>query len=118
MSLSLLLCQEETSRLNYVLSLNLVPLQISRVALSSYTNVVAVNDELALLNVSLDCTLESTVHCVILEHVSQVIYRAKVVDTYNLNVVASLSCAEYEAADTTKSVNTYFNHFTIFYLKG
>ena len=28
----------------------------------------------------------------------------------DLNVAASLSGAEYETADTTETVNTYFNH--------
>ena len=51
-------------------------------------------------------------HSVILEHVSQVVYGAEVIDTYNLDVIASLSCAEYETTDTAKSVNTNFSHFT------
>ena len=31
-------------------------------------------------------------------------------ETYNLDVAAVLSRAEYETADTTETVNTYFNH--------
>jgi len=59
------------------------------------------------------------VHCVVLQHVCKVIYWAKVVDTYYLNVIASLSCAEYETTDTAKSVNTNLCHFTLnIYLKG
>ena len=54
MSLSLLLGEEETSRFYYVLSTYCIPLQVSGVALCSYADVVAVNDELALFNVSLD----------------------------------------------------------------
>ena len=110
MSLSLLLREEETRRFNYVFSAHCVPLQVSRVAFSSNTDVVAVYDELALLNVSLDCAVECAVHRVVLQHVCQVIYGAEVIDTYNLDVATSLSCAEYETADTTETVNTYFNH--------
>ena len=37
---------------------------------------------------------------------------AKVVDTYDLNVISVLSLrTENETSDTAKSVNTYFNHF-------
>ena len=43
--------------------------------------------------------------------VSQVIYRAKVVNTNDLNIVSFLSSAEYETSDTSESINTYFNHF-------
>ena len=110
MSLSLFLSQEETSRLNYVFSTYSVPLQVSWVAFCSNTDVVTVNDQLALFNVSFDSTLELAVHSVILEHVSQVVNWAKVIDTNNLNVATSLSSAEYETADTTETVNTYFNH--------
>jgi hypothetical protein len=50
------------------------------------------------------------VHSVILEHVSQVIYGAKVVDTYDNDIVSFLSGAENKATDTAEAVNTYFNH--------
>jgi hypothetical protein len=112
-SLSLLLRQEETRRFNYVLSTYSVPLQVGRIALSRYTDVLAVDNQLALLYVSFDSTFEVTVHRVILEHVSQVVNGAEVVDTYNLDVAASLSGAEYETADTTETVNTYFNHILL-----
>ena len=117
MSLSLLLGQEQTGRLHYILSLNLVPLQISGVTLCGDTNLLTVNDQLAVLNISLDSAIESTVHSVILQHVSQVIYGAKVIDTYYLDVVASLSCAENETTDTAKSVNTNLNHL-LYSFKG
>ena len=115
--LSLLLGQEETSRFNYILSFNLVPLQVGGVTLGGHANLVAVYNQQAVLHVGLDSSLESAVHGVILQHVSQIIYGAKVVDTYYLNVVASLSCAEYETTDTAKSVNTNFRHL-FFTLKG
>ena len=112
MSLSLFLSQEQTSRLNYIFSLDFVPLQISRITFCSYADCLAVHNQLAVFNISFDCTLESTVHSVILQHVSQVIYRTQVIDTYDLDVASVLSSTEYETADTTETINTYFNHFT------
>ena len=57
-------------------------------------------------------------HGVILEHVSQIVYGAEVVDTYNLDVRTGLSSTEYETADTTETINTYFccNFFINFLL--
>ena len=60
MSLSLLSSEEQTCRLNYILSLNLVPLQILRVALSSYADSLTVNDEEVLLSIEIDSTIELT----------------------------------------------------------
>ena len=111
MSLSFFLCQEKTSRFYYVFCTNLVPLQVSWVALCSYADFLTVDDKFAVLNVSLDSAVELTVHCIIFEHVCQIVNRAKVVDTYDLNVISVLSCTENETSDTAKSVNTYFNHF-------
>ena len=56
-------------------------------------------------------TVELTVHSVILQHISQVVNRAKVVDTYDLNIVSFHCSAENETSDTSESINTYFNHF-------
>ena len=112
MSLGLLLSQEQTCRFNYIFSLNFVPLQISRITFCRYTNLFTVYNQLAVFNISFDCTFESTVHSIILQHVSQVIYRTQVIDTYNLDVTSVLSSTEYETADTTETFNTYFNHFT------
>ena len=110
MSHSLLLGEEETRRLNYILSLNLVPLQISRVALSRYADSLTVYDQEVLLRIEIDRALELTVHRVILEHVSQVIYRAEVVDTYDLILVRlRLSSAEDHTADTTEAIDTNFD---------
>ena len=117
MSLRLFLCKEETSRLYNVLCTDFVPLQISRVALCSYTDNVTVYDELRLFNVSFDSAIEYTVHGVILQHVSKIINWAEVVNTnynYVLSVCLLKTCAEYETADTAKSVNTNFNHLSLF----
>ena len=116
MSLSLLLSQEQTGRLNYVLSLNLVPLQVCRITLCSNAYALTVYNQLAVLDISLNSAIESTVHGVILQHVSQVIYRAQIVDTYNFNVVTILSGTKNETTDTAETINTYFccHFFNIF----
>ena len=112
-SLGFLFCKEETRRFNYVLSTNFVPFQVSRIAFSRYADVLAVYNQFALFYVCLDRAGECTVHRVILKHVSQVINRAKVVDSYNLDVAAILGGAENETANTTETVNTYFDHNVI-----
>ena len=104
MSLSFFLSQEQTGRFNYVFSTYFVPFQVSRVLFSSDTDRLTVNDQFAVFNISFDSTVELTVHSIILQHVSQVIYRAKVVNTNDLNIVSFLSSAEYETSDTSESI--------------
>ena len=70
---------------------------------------VAVHDELALLHVIVDRTVETAVYRVVLEHVSHVVYRNEVVDTYNLNVCIVACSTEYQTADTTETVDTNFD---------
>ena len=111
MSLSFVFAQEQASRFNNVFCLYFVPFQVSRVSFCSDADSLTVNDQLAVFNISFDSTVELAVHSVILQHVSQVIYRAKVVDTYDLNIVSLHCSAEYETSDTSESINTYFNHF-------
>ena len=111
MSLSFVFAQEQTCRFNNVFSTYSIPFQVSRVSFCSDADSLTVNDQLAVFNISFDSTVELAVHSVILQHVSQVIYRAKVVNTNDLNIVSFLSSAEYETSDTSESINTYFNHF-------
>ena len=118
MSLRLFLRKEQAGRFNNIFCTNLAPLQVGGIALSGYTDNVAVYDELRLLNVCLDSAIEDTVHRVILQHVCQVVYRAKVVDSNNLHFFSvSLfeRSAENETTDTAKSVNTNFNHLCSYF---
>src|SRR5574344_283780 len=114
--------QIETSRLNNILSTDFIPFQISSIFLSCDTDVVTINNQFVLCCINLDCSVELSVHCIILQHVSHVLYREKVINTYYYNVVlVSLfkSRTENETADTTETVNTNFNHFTyVLLLKG
>ena len=110
MSLSLLLGEEQTGRLYDVLGLHLVPLQLSGILLGGYADGLAVYDELVLLGAIVDRTVELTVHGVVLEHVSQVIHGAEVVNTYYIVLVSlSASCTEYHTADTSETVDTNLN---------
>ena len=110
MSLSLFLSQEQTSRFYYVFSTYCIPLQISRIAFCCYADFLTVYDQLAVFNVSFDSSVELTMHCIVFQHVCQVINRAKVVNTYDLNIASLLSSTENETSDTAETVNTYFNH--------
>ena len=111
MSLSFVFAQEQTCRFNNVFSTYSIPFQVSRVSFSSDTDRLTVNDQFAVFNICFDSTVELTGHCVILQHVSQVVNRAKVIDTYDLNIVSLHCSAENETSDTSESINTYFNHF-------
>jgi len=107
--LSLLLGEEQTGRLDDVLGAYFVPLQVCGILLGGYADDVAVDDELALLHVVVDRTVETAVYRVVLEHVSHVVYRNEVVDTYHLNVCIVARSTEYQTADTTETVDTYFD---------
>ena len=96
---------------NYVFCAYGIPLEVSGVAFCSHTDALAVYDELALFEVEINFALELTVHRVVLEHVCEVVDRAEVVDTHNLDVVTIFDgSAENEAANTTETVDTYFDH--------
>lgn len=108
-SLGFLLGQEQTGRLYDILGADFVPLQVCGILLGGYADHVAVHDELALLHVIVDRTVETAVYRVVLEHVSHVVYRNEVIDTYNLNVCIVACSAEYQTADTTETVDTNFD---------
>ena len=81
--------------------------QVRGILLGGHADGVAVHDQLALLDVVVDRALELAVHRVVLEHISQVVHRAEVVDAYDL-VLVSLRAGgtENHTADTTESVDT------------
>lgn len=96
--------QEEAGGLDDVIRADLVPLEVGGVALGGDADGLAVNDELAVLD--LDGALEAAVGRVILEHVSHVVGVEQVVNTYNLDVVALAGGAEDETADASETVDT------------
>ena len=115
-SLSLLLGEEQTRRLDNILGTYLVPLQvcgillgqIGGVTLSKHGDGLAVDHDVVALGI--DVAVELAVHGVVLEHVSQVIHGAKVVDAHYIVLVSlSASCTEYHTADTSETVDTNLN---------
>ena len=107
-ALGLLLGQEQAGGLHHVLSADLAPGDLGGVHLGVDHHLVAVDGDGAV--VILDGALELTVHGVVLEHVSQVVNRAEVVDTYYIILVSlGAGCAEYHTADTTETVDTNLN---------
>ena len=117
MSLCLVLGEEETRRFYYVFSFYFVPLEVGGVTFSRYADFLTVDNEEVLFSAEIDGAIELTVHRVVLEHVSQVVNGAEVIDTYNLNVIAAHGSAENETANTTETVNTYFDHNRCLLLK-
>ena len=113
-TLSLVLREEETRRFDDILSADFVPLKICRVLLCGDTDGLTVNDEVTVLNFYR--TIEATVHGVILEHVRHVLSVEEVIDTYDLDVATLLRSTEYETADTSEAVDTYFNHLSYLYV--
>lgn len=71
-AIAFVLGEEQTRRLYDVLGTYLVPLQVCGILLGGYADDVAVDDELALLHVVVDRTVETAVYRVVLEHVSHV----------------------------------------------
>ena len=102
--------EEKTGGFHYVFHSDLIPFQIGRVLLSCNSNGFPVYYQLTIFD--FDCPIETTVYTVVLEHVRHIFHIDQVVDGYNFNVasVLCLCCAEYQAADTAKAVNTYFRH--------
>ena len=106
-ALSLLLGQEQTGGLDNVLSAQLAPGQISGVALSGDRDLLAVDNDGILSG--LHSALEDTVHGVILEHVGQVVGRAKVVDADDLDFGVVQAGTEDHTANAAKTVDTNFD---------
>jgi len=94
---------EDTSCLDNVVSARLRPRDAGRVLLGVDGDGLAINDELAVLD--LNGALEATVDGVILEHVDHVVQSNEgVVHGDNLDISVEESIAENNAADTTKAM--------------
>ncbi len=102
--------EEETGRLNDVLSAYSAPADFFRVAARGNADFLAVDDQEGLVHVEVNGAVELAVHGVVLEHVSHVVNGEKVVDSNYFDVVALAGCAENEATDTAEAVNTNFSH--------
>ncbi|MNI78297.1 hypothetical protein D3C73_1346590 [compost metagenome] len=54
--------------------------------------------------------IEATLSCIIFKQMSQHFSISQVVDCYNFNALYILNTTECQATNTSKTVNTYFNH--------
>ena len=88
MCLCFFLCQEQTGRLNYVFCFNTTPVDFFRVAACGNADFFAIDDQEALLHIVVNSAFETTVHCVVFQHVSHVVNGKKVVDSYYFDVVS------------------------------
>ena len=112
MTLCLFLGQEQTGGFHDILSAELCPGQISGVALCGDGDLVAVDDD-GLLG-SLNGAVELAVHGVVLQHVSEVVSGAQVVDADDLDLGEVDACAEDHTADASKTIDTNFDRHTFF----
>ena len=100
--------QKQASGFDHHIRMNLVPFQSSGVALLGKANFFAVDDQVVAVDRHL--AFETTMHAVVLEHVSQVIGFQQVVDGNDFNVVEVLHrCTKHHSADAPKTVDAYFD---------
>ena len=107
MALSLLLGQEQAGGLHDVLSTQLSPGQIGGVALGGNRNLLAVDHDGGLGGADLGLAL--AVHGVVLQHISQVLSGAQVVDANDLDLGVVQAGAEDHTADAAKTIDAYFD---------
>ncbi len=104
---SLLLSQEQAGGLDNILSAELAPGQISGVALCRDGDLLAVDNDGVLG--SLDGAVELAMHGIVLQHVSEVVSRAQIVDADNFDFREVQACTEDHTADTAKTIDTNFD---------
>ena len=107
MALSLLLGQEQAGGLHHILSTQLSPGQVGGVALGGDRDLLAVDDD-GVLGVA-DLRLALAMHGIILQHVSQVVGGAQIVDAHDLDLGVVQAGAEHHAADAAKAIDANFN---------
>ena len=117
MSLSFFFCQKQPGRLYYIFGTYFVPFQVGRVFFCGDANRFPIDDQLAFFHAVFNGSFEATVHGIVLEHISHVIYRTEVVNSNDFNVISCLGGTEHKTSDTAKSVNTYFCHCCIVFKK-
>ena len=112
-TLRFLFGQEEAGGFNHVFGSLGAPADLLRVAAGRYLDFLAVYNQDTALQIVVNGAVETSVHCVILQHVGHVVYGKKVVDCHNLDVVSLCGGAEHETSDTAESVNTNLCHCLI-----
>ena len=107
-------CQEQTCRFYNVISVDVAPFQISRVLFCSNADSFAVYNQFTVFN--FNSTVETTVHCVIFQHISHIFNIDQIVNANDFNIISCLSSAENQTANTTESINTNANNHIIILL--
>jgi hypothetical protein len=103
----LLLGQEQARGLDDVLGADLLPGQVGRVTLSVHGDTAAIDDNALVAGGHVG--LEPAVHGVVLQHICQIVGRAKVVDAHDLDLRVLQAAAQDHTADPAKSIDTNFN---------
>ena len=107
--------QEQTGRFDDIVSLNFVPLQISRIFLSRDADGFAVDHQFAVFD--FNRAVEAAMHGVIFEHISHIIDINQIINADDFNIVSGLGGTENQTSDTAKTVNTYANYHISFLIK-
>ena len=104
----LLLGQEQAGGLDDVLGADLLPGQVGGVTLGVHGDAAL---PLTIMPLSLErhVGLELAVHGVVLQHICQIVGRAKVVDAHDLDLRVLQAAAQDHTADPAKSIDTNFN---------
>ena len=102
---------EDAGRLGNVLGAAVRPVDVGRILLREDRDLVAVDDELAVLRA--DLARKAAVNRIVLQHVDHVIEIDEgIVDADDLNVLVFEGRAEDQTSDSAESVDTDFNHNT------
>ena len=106
-ALGLLLGQEQAGGLHHILSTQLAPGQVGGVALGGDRDLLAVDDD-GVLGVA-DLRLALAMHGIILQHVSQVVGGAQIVDAHDLDLGVVQAGPKDHAANAAKAIDANFN---------
>ena len=111
-ALSFFFGQEQTGGLDDILRAHLGPGQVGGITLCKHGDGLAVDDDGALL--AADLSVELAVHCIVLQHIGQIVSGTQIVDTHDLDLGVIQGAAQDHAADAAKTIDTDFNAHKIY----
>src|SRR5690606_5398364 len=97
----------QTGRFNDILSTELMPSPVVRVLFGSYTDFFTVYDKV--ISFCGNFAFKLAVYRIILQHIRHILSIDKVIDPYNFDVVSFGHCSEDQTANSTESVDSYFD---------
>ena len=111
MRLTSFLGQKKAGTFNHDVNLGFVPFQFSRIFDCSQTDFFAIDDQR--IAVDSNVALETAMHGIMLEHVSQVVWFQQIIDGDDFYFRKILcGSAEHHTPDTAESIDPYANrHF-------